>query len=222
MIDKEYIQQLLDKYMQSTTSLEEERILKDFFAESDDVPKEWKGFAVLLGGMARKEFEKRHGRRNMVYPWVAAVAASIACVLLFRFSPHLITDEHPSAKPLATAIQPTDAAQKNAPVCQLPSSKEEGRQQTVAAQSQKPASQTFRPRTRIRSTSSIKTIKKESEDVTDEEIMKEYIEENFTTLETQIARQEIEQLLADRSKEEKGLRVCMNGIGKLVNMEDYE
>lgn len=52
--------------------------------------------------------------------------------------------------------------------------------------------------------------------------MKEYIEENFTTLETQITRQEIEQLLADRSKEEKGLRVCMNGIGKLVNMEDYE
>lgn len=54
MMNHNYIQYLLDKYMQSKTTLEEERLLKDYFQSHQDIPNEWKAFSILFNGFAGK------------------------------------------------------------------------------------------------------------------------------------------------------------------------
>ena len=57
---------------------------------------------------------------------------------------------------------------------------------------------------------------------TQEEMMRAYVEENFTTLMEHSAREATEEVIAQYRDEQQELRVCMNGIGRMVNIESYE
>ena len=219
MNDKKYIQALLDKFMDSNTSREEERILKEYFSTTEDIPEEWLGFAVLLGGMARKAYTTRSKRSTTVFPWVAVVAASVICILLIRMAGN--TDDKLDIQPLAAVEQPLDsvhrsivsqpAAGTGAITCQISSTPRlEAVRQSVQASA------------RARKQNIRKSRPKVENKPTQEEMMRAYVEENFTTLMEHSAREATEEVIAQYRDEQQELRVCMNGIGRMVNIESYE
>ncbi len=219
MNDKKYIQALLDKFMDSNTSREEERILKEYFSTTEDIPEEWLGFAVLLGGMARKAYTTRSKRSTTVFPWVAVVAASVICILLIRMAGN--TDDKLDIQPLAAVEQPLDsvhrsivsqpAAGTGAITCQASSTPRlEAVRQSVQASA------------RARKQNIRKSRPKVENKPTQEEMMRAYVEENFTTLMEHSAREATEEVIAQYRDEQQELRVCMNGIGRMVNIESYE
>ena len=219
MNDKKYIQALLDKFMDSNTSREEERILKEYFSTTEDIPEEWLGFAVLLGGMARKAYTTRSKRSTTVFPWVAVVAASVICILLIRMAGN--TDDKLDIQPLAAVEQPLDsvhrsivsqpAAGTGVITCQISSTPRlEAVRQSVQASA------------RARKQNIRKSRPKVENKPTQEEMMRAYVEENFTTLMEHSAREATEEVIAQYRDEQQELRVCMNGIGRMVNIESYE
>ena len=55
-MDYKYIEQLLDRYFQGETTLQEEQILKTFFAqEAEDMPQELSSYAPLFSMLNEKE-----------------------------------------------------------------------------------------------------------------------------------------------------------------------
>ena len=51
MMEKEYIQKLLDSYMAAETTREEEDLLADYFCTHRDIPAEWQNFSILFRGL---------------------------------------------------------------------------------------------------------------------------------------------------------------------------
>lgn len=105
MENKEYIRELLDKYLEGTTSLEEERILKEYFLQ-EDVPREFKSEAEWFDHASRQKIndedvrsleswmsqwvdkQDRTNRKIRLRTWTLGIAAGIAImigtVFLFR------------------------------------------------------------------------------------------------------------------------------------------
>ena len=82
------IEELLEKYLEGTTSLEEERILKNFFA-SDNIPSHLESYKSLFGyyKMNKQETSKEFiipKKRNNYIKWFG-VAASIVFVTMITF-----------------------------------------------------------------------------------------------------------------------------------------
>jgi hypothetical protein len=89
---KAFIQSLLDKYMEGTTTLEEEDILHQFFTRSD-VPAEWEDYRQLFQEIEAMKPQPKTTRRWM--GWSAAAAAIVAGILYLAIpSPQ---PEHPQA-----------------------------------------------------------------------------------------------------------------------------
>lgn len=49
--EEAYIEDLLSRFVKAETTLEEERLLADYFATAQSVPERWRAFAVLFGGI---------------------------------------------------------------------------------------------------------------------------------------------------------------------------
>lgn len=76
---KAFIQSLLDKYMEGTTTLEEEDILHQYFTRSD-VPAEWEDYRMLFAEIdSMRPTEKPQSRW---WPWSIA-AAVVAALVVF-------------------------------------------------------------------------------------------------------------------------------------------
>lgn len=77
--EKVYIQHLMEKFMDNATSVDEERVLKEYFSTHDDIPEDWSAHAILFRGFCLKSSvaAKKH-RTIPLYKYVAAAA----CVLL--------------------------------------------------------------------------------------------------------------------------------------------
>ena len=89
---KAFIQSLLDKYMEGTTTLEEEDILHQYFTRSD-VPAEWEDYRQLFLEIEAMKPQPKTNRRWM--GWSAAAAAIVAGILYLAIpSPQ---PEHPQA-----------------------------------------------------------------------------------------------------------------------------
>ena len=87
MKEREYIQQLLDRYMTAETTEAEERTLAEYFSSHDDIPKEWMAYQVMFCG-ARQEVGsavKPTNTHRML--WWAGIAAAIAAMLLIFLRP---------------------------------------------------------------------------------------------------------------------------------------
>ena len=219
MNDKKYIQALLDKFMDSNTSREEERILKEYFSTTEDIPEEWLGFAVLLGGMARKAYTTRSKRSTTVFPWVAVVAASVICILLIRMAGN--TDDKLDIQPLAAVEQPLDSVHRSI-VSQPAAGTSVITCQTSSTPRLEAVRQSVQASARARKQNIRKSRPKVENKPTQEEMMRAYVEENFTTLMEHSAREATEEVIAQYRDEQQELRVCMNGIGRMVNIESYE
>ncbi|MBR1557749.1 MAG: hypothetical protein IJ647_08335 [Prevotella sp.] len=76
MMEREYIQKLLDSYMAAETTKEEEHLLSDYFSTHRDIPAEWQDFSVLFRGIRQYEQKPYGSYRRTIMKWSAA-----ACLL---------------------------------------------------------------------------------------------------------------------------------------------
>ena len=103
---KAFIQSLLDKYMEGTTTLEEEDVLHQYFTRSD-VPAEWEDYRMLFAEIdSMRPAEKAPHRW---WPWSMAAAAVVAALVVFAITQSLpenrpesdvIAQEQPHPQPL--------------------------------------------------------------------------------------------------------------------------
>ena len=77
---KAYIQALLDKYMDGTSTLEEEDILASYF-RGKDVPQEWEDYRQMFQEIEAMKPQPKPHRRWI--GWSVAAAAAVAGVLYF-------------------------------------------------------------------------------------------------------------------------------------------
>lgn len=85
-----HIESLLEQFMQGETSLEQERELSKFFADSTSIPKEWEAyremFAYFKAGMP---VDEEKPKRNIARPiWALAATAAVAAIAII-VAPHL-------------------------------------------------------------------------------------------------------------------------------------
>ena len=105
---KEYIAKLLDKYMDGTSTLDEEDILAHYF-HSGNVPEEWEDYRQLFSEI--KAMKPKQQKRRWAF-WVV-VAAAVAG-LLYMVVPTKQVDQQPDNAALtaktdtARAIQPRE------------------------------------------------------------------------------------------------------------------
>lgn len=80
--DVKQIQELLDKYFEGETSLQEEQILKDYFLNTADIPAEWySAKAMFTGFCSNKEVTSRTvtvKKKGMSLKRIAAAVAVVA------------------------------------------------------------------------------------------------------------------------------------------------
>ncbi len=74
MMEKEYIQKLLDRYMSAETTKEDERLLSDYFSSHRDIPAEWRDYSILFRGIKQYEPMATASQRRGVLKWSAAAA----------------------------------------------------------------------------------------------------------------------------------------------------
>ena len=113
---KAYIEGLLDKFMEGTSTLEEEDILSQYFAQ-DTIPAEWEQYRLLFAEFEAMKPSAKPKRRWI--GWSVAAAAVVAGVLYLAISSHRegqvedqplmvqtdTTTTTPQAKPDTTSLQ---------------------------------------------------------------------------------------------------------------------
>lgn len=105
-MEKQHIQQLIDRYMAAETTQEEEALLADYFCTHHDVPAEWRTFSILFRGLRQGKAQEAPRRKPTLLRWSAAAAVVVVAMgagLLFLPSDH--SGVAPT-KPVAVAVQP--------------------------------------------------------------------------------------------------------------------
>lgn len=93
---KEYIGQLLERYMEGISTLEEEDILHQYFTRSD-VPAEWEDYRMLFVEIdSMRPAEKRNRRW-----WSWSIAAAVVAVLVVFAVTQMLPENRP--EPVVTA-----------------------------------------------------------------------------------------------------------------------
>lgn len=101
---KAFIQSLLDKYMDGTTTLEEEDILLDYF-RGNDIPAEWEDYRQLFQEIEAMKPQPKTNRRWM--GWSAAAAAIVAGILYLA-----VPSSQPAPPQVLTAQTDTTTARQ--------------------------------------------------------------------------------------------------------------
>ncbi len=205
MTDKEHIQQLLERYMTSETTIEEERELKEFFSSHDDFPKAWVAYAVMFQGMSRRVSTAKTKKRSATLKWTVGVAASLLIASLALWMLH-DTDNVATREPeIAKLEQHEPPALEDAPA------------QTDNEAEEKPAKPKLMPTPKPPvKPAPVQTEREEAVELTDEQLVAEYIAANFMTLEE---NRMLETMRADDAQQEDGdveINECLNGIGIMV------
>lgn len=214
MTDKEHIQQLLERYMASETTIEEERTLKAYFSSHDDFPSAWTAYAVMFQGMNRRVSTAKTKKRSATLKWTIGVAASllIASLVLWMLydKDNVVTQETKIAKVEQHEESDTDDA-----LAEL----DKGAEEKPAKVMPKPKP-TPMPKPKVAvETALVQTETEESDELTDDELMAQYIAANFMTIEE---RQRLEMMESDVMQPEDDdveINECLNGIGIMVRDE---
>ena len=74
MMEKEYIQKLLDSYLAAETTREEEQLLSDYFSTHRDIPTEWWDLSIMFRGIRQYEQKSDSSHRRTILKWSAAAA----------------------------------------------------------------------------------------------------------------------------------------------------
>ena len=86
--EEAYIEDLLSRFVKAETTLEEERLLADFFASTPSVPQRWRDFAVLFAGIGAgvlNSVDAKRQRADIATSTVAPVAATVLIALMPLF-----------------------------------------------------------------------------------------------------------------------------------------
>jgi hypothetical protein len=74
MMEKEYIQKLLDSYMAAETTKEEEQLLSDYFSTHRDIPAEWRNISVMFRSIRQYRQKPDASHKRTILKWSAAAA----------------------------------------------------------------------------------------------------------------------------------------------------
>ncbi len=207
MTNKEYIQQLLERYMASETTIEEERKLKEFFSSHDDFPKAWAAYAVMFRGMSHWGSMTKTKRPSSAMRWTVGVAASLLIASLAVWMLH-DTDNVATQTPEIAKVEQYEVPDTDDALAELDKEAEEKPTKVMPKPTQK-------PKVAVKS-APVGTEIEESEEPTDAELMAQYIAANFMTIEE---RQRLEMMESDVMQLEDGdveINECLNGIGIMV------
>lgn len=137
-MEKQYIQQLIDRYMAAETTQEEEALLADYFCTHHDVPAEWRTFSILFRGLRQGKAQEAPRRKPTLLRWSAAaavVAVAMGAGLLFLPSDH--SGVAPT-KPVAVAVHPAQPTVAPQPEPQAQSERHEVEPDVQMAQAARP------------------------------------------------------------------------------------
>lgn len=137
-MEKQYIQQLLDRYMAAETTQEEEALLADYFCTHHDVPAEWRTFSILFRGLRQGKAQEAPRRKPTLLRWSAAAAVVVVAMgagLLFLPSDH--SGVAPT-KPVAVAVQPAQPTVAPQPEPQAQSERHEVEPDVQMAEAARP------------------------------------------------------------------------------------
>lgn len=85
MMEREYIQKLLDSYMAAETTKKEEQLLSDYFCTHRDIPAEWRNISVLFRSIRQYKQKPDTSHKRTILKWSAAAA-----VIAFIFGTGLL------------------------------------------------------------------------------------------------------------------------------------
>ena len=121
--NKEYIQDLLDKFMEGQTTENEEQMLSEFFATSEDIPAEWMPYKEMFQSFKADAYDfseaeldemlqpkpAKKSRIISIWPWLSAACVA-AVVALFFFHPWSTTTV--TEQPTVAQVKPKVTVQK--------------------------------------------------------------------------------------------------------------
>ena len=128
---KAYIKDLLDKYMDGTSTLEEEDILADYF-RGKNIPQEWEDYRLLF-----QEIEAMKPQTKISKRWIGwSVAAAIVAGILYVAVPRQQTI-HQQADPLIAQADTIVQSSENAPIELAPDTMPKQKEQVQPIQTKK-------------------------------------------------------------------------------------
>lgn len=136
---KTYIKDLLDKYMDGTSTLEEEDILADYF-RGKNIPQEWEGYRLLF-----QEIEAMKPQTKISKRWIGwSVAAAIVAGILYVAVPRQQTI-HQQADPLMAQSDTIVQSSEQAPIESAPDTMPKQKEQVQPIQSKKRSIRKLKP-----------------------------------------------------------------------------
>lgn len=212
--EKVYIQHLMEKFMDNATSVDEERVLKEYFSTHDDIPEDWNAYAILFRGFSQKS-SVANKKRRLVYPWVAAVAASVVCVFLLYVNDNSqdeLAVTEVGCDTVKTQMSPQEIKEDNTKL--LATSVDIKKQSAVKKQS---------VTLRQQLADSLEVLASdEIDELSDEQIMQEYIANNFMRLDERMLIEESGEIITMCQNSQSEHFEYLNGLGQMVNIEDYD
>ena len=128
---KAYIKDLLDKYMDGTSTLEEEDILANYF-RGKDIPQEWEDYRLLFQEIEAMKPQPKTNKR-----WIGwSVAAAIVAGVLYVAVPSQQTI-HQQADPLIAQSDTIVQSSENAPIELAPDTMPKQKEQVQPIQTKK-------------------------------------------------------------------------------------
>ena len=136
---KTYIKDLLDKYMDGTSTLEEEDILADYF-RGKDIPQEWEDYRLLFQEIEAMKPQPKTSKR-----WIGwSVAAAIVAGILYVAVPRQQTI-HQQADPLMAQSDTIVQSSEQAPIELAPDTMPKQKEQVQPIQSKKRSIRKLKP-----------------------------------------------------------------------------
>ena len=136
---KAYIKDLLDKYMDGTSTLEEEDILANYF-RGKDIPQEWEDYRLLFQEIEAMKPQPKTNKR-----WIGwSVAAAIVTGVLYVAVPSQQTI-HQEADPLIAQSDTIVQSSEQAPIELVPDTMPKQKEQVLPIQTKKRSIRKLKP-----------------------------------------------------------------------------
>ncbi len=131
---KEYIGQLLERYMDGTSTLEEEDIIADYL-KGDDVPQEWEVYRELFQEIEDMQPAKTTRRNKRWVVW--SIAAAIAIAFVAYISVQLQERQQQSVTPLLVKTDTISVKRETEMEKPKPDTMQQNRQQVQPVKTKK-------------------------------------------------------------------------------------
>ena len=131
---KEYIRQLLERYMDGTSTLEEEDIIANYL-KGDDVPQEWEVYRELFQEIEDMQPAKTPRRNKRWVVW--SIAAAIAIAFVAYISVQLQERQQQSVTPLLVKTDTTSVKREAEEEKPKPDTVQQNRQQVQPVKTKK-------------------------------------------------------------------------------------